>query len=68
MAKVRRNLSGLYFPSYSEVETTPVCFEDFDKARQEYILQEMNVANLRKMIFALADSLNKVGNTLNIER
>ena len=66
--KTRRNLSGIYFRSKNE-ETggyENVVFEDLTREQQDKMMEGRNVEWLKNLAIQLADTLNSIGDQLDI--
>lgn len=65
--KERRDLSGIYYRVRRDDKWVNLCFEDLEPNEQKDILNKQDHEFARNMVLVLANTINKIGEELNVK-
>lgn len=63
---MNRDLDGVYFRVKRDGKFESICFSDLTKEERESIVADKDTEWLKSMVFILADTIKKIGDTLDI--
>jgi hypothetical protein len=63
---MNRNLDGVYFRAKRDGNWQNICFTDLTSDEREEIMRDRPVEWLKQMIRILADTINRIGEVLDV--